>query len=119
MNELVLNVIGTALVPCSFDPLTGFYRDGCCATDHHDQGSHLICAKMTKEFLEFSLKQGNDLITPQPQYRFVGLKSGDRWCLCAMRWLEAFEAGVAPPVILASTHSKALEFVTLAQLKSN
>jgi uncharacterized protein (DUF2237 family) len=106
------------LVPCSYDPLTGFYRDGCCKTDEHDAGSHVICAKVTQEFLDFSVSAGNDLSTPRPQYRFVGLKAGDRWCLCARRWQEAFQAGLAPPVVLESTHERALDFVTLAQLQT-
>ena len=113
-----LNVLGSALVPCSYDPLTGFYRDGCCKTDAHDAGSHVICAKVTQEFLDFSITVGNDLSTPRPQYRFVGLKAGDRWCLCARRWQEAFQAGIAPPVVLESTHERALDFVTLAQLQT-
>ena len=110
------NVLGTALVPCSFDPLTGYFRDGCCNTDETDGGSHLICARVTKKFLAFSLQRGNDLSTPRPEYRFAGLKAGDRWCLCAARWGEALAAGVAPPVILESCHEKALQFVTLADL---
>lgn len=118
MNTEARNVLGTALVPCSYDPLTGYYRDGCCNTYTHDQGSHVVCAKVTQAFLDFSLKQGNDLITPRPEHRFAGLKAGDRWCLCARRWKEAFDAGVAPPVVLACTHIKALEFVTLEQLQS-
>jgi uncharacterized protein (DUF2237 family) len=118
MNTQPRNVLGTALVPCSYDPLTGYYRDGCCNTDDNDQGSHVVCAKVTQAFLDFSLQRGNDLITPRPDYRFAGLKSGDRWCLCARRWQEAFEAGVAPPVVLECTHEKALEFVTLEQLQS-
>ena len=113
-----LNVLGSALVPCSYDPLTGFYRDGCCKTDEHDAGSHVICAKVTQEFLDFSVAVGNDLSTPRPEYRFSGLKAGDRWCLCARRWQQAHEAGVAPPVVLESTHSRALDFVTLAQLQT-
>ena len=113
-----LNVLGSALVPCSYDPLTGFYRDGCCKTDEHDAGSHVICAKVTQEFLDFSVSAGNDLSTPRPEYRFAGLKAGDRWCLCARRWQEAFQAGVAPPVVLESTHERALDFVTLAQLQT-
>jgi uncharacterized protein (DUF2237 family) len=111
-----LNVLGTELVACSYDPLTGFFRDGCCQTNAQDTGTHVICARMTDAFLKFSLGRGNDLITPRPEYRFAGLKAGDRWCLCALRWKEALEAGVAPPVILASTHAKALDTVTLAQL---
>ena len=110
------NVLGTALVPCSFDPLTGYFRDGCCNTDETDGGSHLICARVTREFLEFSLQCGNDLSTPRPQYRFAGLKPGDRWCLCASRWGQALAAGVAPPVVLESCHEKALQFVSLADL---
>jgi uncharacterized protein (DUF2237 family) len=113
-----LNVLGTALVPCSYDPLTGYYRDGCCNTDQHDVGSHVVCAKVTQAFLDFSLARGNDLITPRPEHRFAGLKPGDRWCLCAMRWQEALSAGVAPPVVLASTHARALTFVSLTQLQS-
>jgi len=118
MNTEARNVLSTELVPCSYDPLTGYYRDGCCNTDEYDQGSHVVCAKVTQAFLDFSLKQGNDLITPRPEHRFAGLKAGDRWCLCARRWKEAFDAGVAPPVVLACTHIKALEFVTLEQLQS-
>lgn len=113
------NVLGTPLLPCSYDPLTGFYRDGCCHTDAQDQGTHVVCARMTQAFLDFSLAQGNDLITPRPDYRFAGLKPGDRWCLCALRWREALVAGVAPPVVLGSTHSKALEVVSLAQLQAH
>jgi uncharacterized protein (DUF2237 family) len=113
-----LNVLGSALVPCSYDPLTGFYRDGCCKTDEHDAGSHVICAKVTQEFLDFSISVGNDLSTPRPEYRFAGLKAGDRWCLCARRWDQAFSAGVAPQVVLESTHERALDFVTLAQLQT-
>lgn len=118
MSMQARNVLGSALVPCSYDPLTGFYRDGCCTTDAHDAGSHVVCAKVTQEFLDFSLTVGNDLSTPRPEYRFVGLKAGDRWCLCARRWQEALRAGVAPPVILESTHERALDFVTLAQLQA-
>ena len=113
-----LNVLGAALVPCSYDPLTGFYRDGCCKTDAHDAGSHVICAKVTQEFLDFSLTVGNDLSTSRPAYRFSGLKAGDRWCLCARRWHEAFHAGVAPPVVLESTHERALDFVALEHLQA-
>jgi uncharacterized protein len=113
------NVLGTALVPCSYDPLTGYFRDGCCKTDASDLGSHLICARVTEQFLEFSLLHGNDLSTPRPEYRFKGLVSGDRWCLCASRWAEALDAGVAPPVVLESTHANALKFVTIEQLEKN
>jgi uncharacterized protein (DUF2237 family) len=118
MSLNAMNVLGTPLVPCSYDPLTGYYRDGCCNTDAHDHGSHVICAKVTQAFLDFSVAQGNDLVTPRPEYRFAGLKAGDRWCLCATRWREAFQAGVAPPVILNCTHERALSFVSLAQLQS-
>jgi uncharacterized protein (DUF2237 family) len=118
MTEKTLNVLGTELIPCSYDPLTGFFRDGCCKTNSDDRGSHVVCAKVTQAFLDFSLRQGNDLITPRPEHRFSGLKNGDRWCLCAMRWKEALEAGVAPKVILESTHQKALQFVTLEQLQA-
>ena len=119
MSDPAKNVLGTALVPCSYDPLTGYYRDGCCNTDAHDQGSHVVCAKVTDAFLTFSRQRGNDLSTPRPEYRFKGLKPGDRWCLCALRWKEALDAGVAPSVVLESTHSKVLEFVTLAQLQAH
>ena len=115
----VLNVMGTALVPCSYDPLTGYFRDGCCKTDETDTGSHLVCARVTAEFLAFSSLRGNDLTTPRPEYRFAGLKPGDRWCLCASRWAEALAAGLAPPVVLESTHASALRFVTLEQLENN
>lgn len=118
MNEASLNVLGTPLVPCSYDPLTGYFRDGCCNTDENDQGSHVVCAKVTQAFLDFSLQQGNDLVTPRPEHRFRGLKAGDRWCLCALRWKQAYMAGVAPKVVLESTHKRALDFVTLEQLKS-
>ena len=113
------NVLGTALVPCSYDPLTGYFRDGCCDTGESDLGSHLVCVRVTREFLAFSAERGNDLATPRPAYRFAGLQPGDRWCLCANRWREALEAGAAPPVVLASTHIKALEFVTRAQLEKH
>ncbi|ANV83135.1 hypothetical protein AWQ21_01250 [Picosynechococcus sp. PCC 7003] len=111
------NVLGTALQPCSTDPLTGFYRDGCCTTGANDFGRHVVCAQMTPAFLEFTKNQGNDLSTPVPQYHFPGLKPGDRWCLCAARWQEAFEVGVAPPVHLEATHAKALEIVRLEDLQ--
>ena len=114
-----LNVLGTALVPCSYDPLTGYFRDGCCNTDEDDTGTHVICARVTQAFLTYSLQQGNDLITPRPEHRFAGLKPDDRWCLCALRWKEALKAGVAPPVVLASTHARALDSVTLAQLQGH
>ncbi len=112
-----LNVLGTPLLPCSYDPLTGYFRDGCCRTDESDTGSHLICAKVTAEFLEFSRLLGNDLVTPRPEWRFAGLQPGDRWCLCATRWRQALLAGVAPPVVLESTHAKALAYVSLDDLQ--
>ena len=112
-------MLGTALVPCSYDPLTGYFRDGCCNIDEDDAGTHVICARVTHAFLAYSLQQGNDLITPRPEHRFAGLKPDDRWCLCALRWKEALNAGVAPPVILASTHARALDFVTLSQLQTH
>jgi len=119
MQTTSLNVLGTSLVPCSYDPLTGYYRDGCCTTDQSDHGSHVICAVVTQAFLDFSLKMGNDLVTPRPEYRFAGLKAGNKWCLCALRWKEALKVGVAPTVKLECTHANALEFVSLEELKAN
>jgi hypothetical protein len=113
------NVLGTELMPCSIEPLTGFYRDACCNTGPEDLGLHVICAEMTAEFLAFSVAAGNDLGTPMPEYGFAGLQPGDRWCLCAARWREAFEAGVAPPVILVSTHTAALEVCSLGALEAH
>ena len=110
------NVLGGPLLACSYAPLTGFFRDGCCKTGPEDLGTHVVCAKVTAEFLAFSAEQGNDLSTPRPEYRFAGLKPGDRWCLCANRWLEALNAGVAPPVVLASTHQKVLKLISLTEL---
>ena len=110
------NVLGTPLQIAGTDPLTGYYRDGFCSTGIADRGVHVIAATLTDEFLEFTKSQGNDLITPLPQYNFPGLKAGDCWCLCARRWKEAFDAGVAPPVNLEATHEKALEFATLQEL---
>ena len=107
------NVLGGPLRACSYDPVTGFFRDGCCRTRGDDQGRHVVCARMTEAFLSFSFEQGNDLVTPRPEWRFAGLKPGQRWCLCASRWLEAWEAGVAPPVILDCTHEKALETIPM------
>lgn len=115
--EMSKNVLGGVLAPCSSDPLTGFFRDGCCNTAPDDYGSHTVCAQMTDAFLVFSKAKGNDLSTPNPQFQFPGLKAGDRWCLCAARWREAAEAGVAPPVILESTHERALEVIALADLE--
>jgi len=116
MSEF-LNVLGGELRACSFDPLTGFHRDGSCQMAGDDAGTHVVCARMTPEFLAFSLARGNDLVTPRPRMRFRGLKAGDRWCVCALRWLEALEAGVAPPVVLDATHERALDLVPLAVLK--
>lgn len=113
------NVLGSELESCCTNPMTGFYRDGLCNTGAGDLGAHLVCAQMTQEFLDFSKSRGNDLITPNPIYGFPGLKPGDRWCLCASRWQEALQAGVAPPVLLKSTHALALEYVTLDELKAN
>ena len=112
------NVLGTELEPCSLDPVTGFFRDGCCNTDEHDRGLHVVCTRVTAEFLEFSRSRGNDLVTPRLEFNFPGLKPGDQWCLCAMRWKEAFEAGLAPPVVLQATHERALDVVTPEQLRS-
>jgi uncharacterized protein (DUF2237 family) len=111
------NVFGEPLAPCSLDPLTGFTRTGSCETGPQDLGSHTICAQVTADFLEFSQAQGNDLSTPVEEYGFPGLLPGDRWCLCAARWREAFEAGCAPRVVLRATHERALEVVPLADLK--
>ena len=112
-----LNVLGEPLELCSLSPMTGFYRDGCCNTGDEDVGSHTVCAVMTVEFLEFSKSRGNDLSTPVPAAGFKGLKSGDRWCLCAPRWQEAFEAKQAPRVVLRATHQGALAHCSLADLK--
>ena len=111
------NVLGEPLAPCSDNPLTGFFRDGCCNTGPQDIGSHTVCTVMTDAFLAFSKAAGNDLSTPVPEYGFPGLKAGDRWCLCAARWQQAFEAGMAPRVVLAATHERALEIVALKDLK--
>lgn len=105
------NVLGEPLIACSTEPLTGFYRDGCCTTGPEDSGSHTVCCVVTAEFLAFSASRGNDLSTPRPQWGFPGLKPGDRWCLCAVRWQEAFEADCAPGVVLEATNERALEIV--------
>ena len=105
------NILGGPLLACSYDPLTGFTRSGCCETGPEDLGQHVVCVRVTAEFLAFSKARGNDLTTPMPAYRFRGLSPGDRWCLCAARWLEAWQAGVAPPVIVAATHAAALETI--------
>ena len=113
------NVLGTDLQIAGTNPITGYYRDGFCSTGESDRGVHVIAATLTDEFLEFTKSQGNDLKTPSPQYNFPGLKAGDNWCLCALRWKEAFDAGVAPPVILEATHEKALEFAKIEELKNS
>ena len=117
--EESLNVLGEPLKPCSFDPLTGFYRDGCCNTGPDDRGRHTVCVRVTAEFLDFSRRRGNDLSTPRPEHGFAGLAPGDRWCLCADRWVEAWQAGTAPKVILASTHASVLRSVPLAVLQAH
>jgi uncharacterized protein (DUF2237 family) len=117
MDEPV-NVFGEALESCSDRPLTGFFRDGCCNTSDQDVGSHTVCIEVTQDFLEFSRFRGNDLSTPVPEFKFPGLRPGDRWCLCASRWLEAHEAGMAPRVVLKSTHERALEIVPLKVLRT-
>ena len=119
MDTAAKNVLGTELQSCSAQPLTGYYRDGCCHTGPQDSGRHVVCAQMTDEFLNFTAGKGNDLITPQPHFQFPGLKAGDRWCLCAIRWREAYEAGYAPPVILESCHEQALQYTSLEALKSH
>jgi uncharacterized protein (DUF2237 family) len=113
------NVLGGVLRACSTDPETGFYRDGRCQTGPRDLGNHVVCAEMTESFLTFTKQKGNDLITPRPEMDFPGLEPGDRWCLCAARWQEAVEAGVAPPVVLAATNEAALEVLDLETLKAH
>jgi uncharacterized protein len=111
-----VNVVGGTLLACSTEPLTGFYRDGCCATEPADVGSHTVCSIVTAEFLEFSKLAGNDLSTPRPEWGFAGLSPGDRWCVCAARWLEAYNAGCAPDVVLGATHVRALDIVPIETL---
>jgi uncharacterized protein (DUF2237 family) len=113
------NVLGTDLEPCSLDPLTGFYRNGCCDTGAEDMGVHTVCAEVTADFLEFSAAVGNDLSTPRPEHGFAGLRPGDRWCLCASRWVEAYDAGIAPRVVLEATHLRSLEWIDLAVLQAH
>lgn len=113
------NIIGTELQSCSTSPLTGFYRTGCCDTGAEDAGVHTVCTQVTAEFLSFSRENGNDLSTPMPQYGFAGLQPGDRWCVCATRWRDAFDAGVAPPVVLEATHVATLEWVDEAALRAH
>jgi len=114
-----MNVIGGELEPCGTDPVTGFYRDGCCTTGPEDLGSHTVCAVMTTQFLEHQRAVGNDLSTPIPAYQFPGLEPGDRWCVVAARWLQAYEAGVAPPVVLAATDARALDIISLDALREH
>ncbi len=114
-----LNVLGGKLETCSLQPVTGFYRNGCCDTGREDVGSHTVCCILTEEFLRFSKEHGNDLSTPMPQFGFAGLKPGDRWCLCAPRWQEAFEADSAPQVVLRATHQGALDYCALGDLKDH
>jgi uncharacterized protein (DUF2237 family) len=113
------NVLGGPLQVCSVEPMTGWFRNGCCDTGPGDMGLHLVCTEVTEEFLEFSQRAGNDLSTPVPEYGFPGLKPGDRWCVCVERWKEAFEAGVAAPVVLEATHISTLEFVSLDELQQH
>ena len=114
-----LNVLGTPLGECGRDPITGFFRDGCCNTSDDDRGVHTVCAVVTAEFLAFSQSRGNDLSTPVPFFGFPGLNPGDRWCLCAARWLEAYEAGCAPKVVLSATHKRTLDIVPIDALKTH
>lgn len=117
--EQAKNILGTDLELCCTDPMTGFFRDGFCNTNQMDHGTHVVCAIITAEFLEFTKSRGNDLSTPRPEYGFPGLKPGDGWCLCANRWKEAYEAGMAPPIKPEATHVKALEIIDIAKLEKN
>jgi len=112
-KEQVRNVLGSELKSCCNDPMTGFLRDGFCNTSHIDYGTHVVCAIITDDFLSFTKSKGNDLVTPMPEYEFPGLKKGDRWCLCALRWKAAYEAGMAPPLKLEATHEKALKYISI------
>lgn len=116
-TKLQKNVWGMELEPCCKDPITGYYRDGYCQTDPTDQGEHTICVVMTDAFLTFGKEMGNDLITPRPEFSFPGLKAGDCWCVCASRWMEAYEAGVAPKINLKATHEDMLQYISLSELK--
>jgi uncharacterized protein len=117
MVAVASNVLGTPLQVCCTNPMTGYYRDGLCRTGAGDVGSHVVCAQVTAEFLEFTRARGNDLSTPRPEFGFPGLRPGDHWCLCALRWQEALEAGVAPPVVLEATHASAVEYVSMVELQ--
>jgi uncharacterized protein (DUF2237 family) len=117
--ETDLNVLGQPLEECGTDPITGFFRDGCCTTGPEDLGSHTVCAVMTTEFLAHQSSVGNDLVTPRPEFAFPGLKPGDRWCVVAARWLQAYHAGAAAPVVLASTHQRSLETIPLTVLRTH
>ena len=117
-DNIPKNVLGGPLQPCSERPLTGFFRDGCCNTSDEDVGAHVVCVRVTREFLEFSAARGNDLTTPHPEFGFAGLQPGDRWCLCGLRWVEALQAGMAPDVVLEATHLNALGVVDLEQLRA-
>lgn len=119
MSQNKKNVLGTPLESCCFAPKTGFFRDGYCRTDERDRGRHVVCAEMTESFLRFTKEQGNDLSTPRSEFDFPGLKPGDRWCLCALRWKEAWEEGMAPSVILEACEETALEVIPLEALKSH
>ena len=116
-KEMVTNIFGDEVEACCYDPMTGYFRDGFCNTDEHDYGSHVVCAVMTDDFLEFSKSKGNDLSTPRPEFNFPGLKEGDRWCVCAGTWQDAAEAGVACPVVLEATHEEALAVCDLEMLQ--
>ena len=116
MQYLTLNVLGTDLQSCCHDPITGWYRDGYCRTDSQDQGSHTVCIRVTQPFLDFSISIGNDLSTTRTEYSFPGLKPGDKWCLCAARWKEAYDEGKAPKVLLEATHERTLAIVSIDQL---
>ena len=118
-QAMARNVLGGELKECSLDPMTGWLRDGCCNTDGRDYGVHTVCVVVTEEFLEFSRSVGNDLSTPEPVYGFPGLRHGDRWCLCAARWVEAEQAGMAPQVVLEATHARTLEWASLSQLEAH
>jgi uncharacterized protein len=110
------NVFGEALILCSEEPITGYFRTGCCETDNRDRGAHTVCAVMTADFLSFSLEMGNDLISPRPQLSFPGLKPGDQWCICVDRWMQAYNAGIAPPIKLEATNEETLKYIELEEL---